>query len=115
MFVVQEQIHADVVSRHETLEDAMMAIHELTASDDPTPALAVREVDDAGRTVRVVPAAPREVRPQLTPRERQVLMLLNQGLTNLQIAERLDISPTTVKVHVRHALAKLGVRGPVHA
>ena len=46
----------------------------------------------------------------LTPREREITQLAARGLTNLQIAEALIISPETVKTHVRHALAKLGLR-----
>ncbi len=46
----------------------------------------------------------------LTPREQEITQLTARGLTNLQIAEALVISPETVKTHVRHALAKLGLR-----
>ena len=46
----------------------------------------------------------------LTPREREVTQLAARGFTNAQIAETLIISPETVKTHVRHALAKLGLR-----
>jgi len=44
----------------------------------------------------------------LTPREREVLDLLAQGLTNRQIAERLSISEHTAKFHVAAVSAKLG-------
>ncbi len=44
----------------------------------------------------------------LSFREQQVLTLICWGFTNRQIAARLDISPETVKVHVRKALGKLG-------
>jgi len=44
----------------------------------------------------------------LSPREREVLELMAQGLTNRQIAARLWISDPTVKTHVSHILAKLG-------
>jgi DNA-binding NarL/FixJ family response regulator len=46
---------------------------------------------------------------QLTQRERDVLGLLAQGMTNREIGERLVVSPGTVKVHVEHIIAKLGV------
>lgn len=44
----------------------------------------------------------------LSPREREVLELMAQGLTNRQIGQRLWISEPTVKTHVSHILAKLG-------
>ena len=45
----------------------------------------------------------------LTPREVEVLRFLAQGQTNRQISRQLVVSPATVKVHVEHILAKLGV------
>ncbi len=47
----------------------------------------------------------------LTTREAEVLLLIRRGLTNKQIAERLDISPNTVKKHVAHVFAKRGMHG----
>lgn len=46
---------------------------------------------------------------QLTDRERAVIKLVLQGLTNPQIGERLHIALRTVKVHRQHAMEKLGV------
>ncbi len=46
----------------------------------------------------------------LSPREREVLELLAQGYRNRDIAAAFVISESTVKVHVRHVLEKLGVR-----
>jgi len=70
-------------------------------------------------TVRAVGSGqavvPREVRasvqrPTLSHRERQVLTLVCEGLTNSQIAEHLFLSESTVKSHLSSAFAKFGVR-----
>ncbi len=45
----------------------------------------------------------------MSAREREVLGLLTQGLSNRIIAERLIISPSTVDFHVSNILGKLGV------
>ena len=46
---------------------------------------------------------------ELSPRERQILELLAEGLRVKEIAERLQLSPATVHTHVRNAIAKLEV------
>jgi two-component system, NarL family, response regulator LiaR len=51
----------------------------------------------------------------LTPREREVLALLIEGLSNTEIAEQLVVSPSTIKSHVSHILAKLGVSSRTEA
>ena len=48
---------------------------------------------------------------QLTPREREVVELLESGMTNRQIARALDLQVSTVKNHVHNVLAKCGVTG----
>ncbi|PRI12438.1 response regulator [Leucobacter massiliensis] len=53
-------------------------------------------------------AAPDPV-PNLTPREREILTLVAQGLSNPQIAARLFIGESTVKTHLLHVFEKLGV------
>ena len=54
------------------------------------------------------PMEPATAEP-LTKREREVLTLMAQGMTNPQIAEQLVISPSTVQFHVHNILGKLGV------
>ena len=51
----------------------------------------------------------------LTPREREVLELIRQGLSNRQIAKTLWISESTVKVHAHHVFEKLDVRSRTEA
>ena len=47
-------------------------------------------------------------RIHLTPREREVLALLAEGLSNKLLCRRLGIAPSTVKIHVARVLAELG-------
>lgn len=51
----------------------------------------------------------------LSPREREVLTFLARGLTGEQIAERLVLSPETVRTHIRNAREKLGASTRVEA
>ena len=51
----------------------------------------------------------------LTEREREVLALMIDGLNNTEIAEKLVVSPSTVKSHVSHILAKLDVSSRTEA
>ena len=51
----------------------------------------------------------------LSPREREVLDLLAEGLTGEEIAQRLFLSPETIRTHVRNAMDKLEAKTRVHA
>jgi DNA-binding CsgD family transcriptional regulator len=53
--------------------------------------------------------------PQLTPREVEVLRLVNDGLTDAQIAHRLAISEDTVGKHLQHIYARSGAQSRVQA
>jgi len=50
-------------------------------------------------------------RSELTPREQQVMELVEQGLKNKDIGRELGIRPGTVKIHLKHIFEKTGVRG----
>ncbi|MFD8569395.1 response regulator [Streptomyces sp. NPDC059639] len=71
-----------------------------------------REVQDRLlATVRTKAPAPGQHLPDdITPREREVLALIGQGLPNRAIAEKLFISEATVKTHINNLFAKAGIR-----
>lgn len=86
-------------------------------------ATAIRAIA-AGR-VHLAPAAaatlvtairtPTPSRPELTPREREVVVLVAQGRTNQQIATRLGVTERTARTHVSNILAKLGLTSRTQA
>jgi DNA-binding NarL/FixJ family response regulator len=69
----------------------------------------------AGRVLSEVDARSMGAIEDLSPREREVLELMAQGLRNREIAERLFLSEATVKTHVRHLLDKLRLRNRAEA
>jgi NarL family two-component system response regulator LiaR len=81
------------------LARAVRAAHAGEALLDPL--VAARLVETLG--------GEQEPLDRLTPREREVLELIGRGLPNKLIARELDVSEKTVKTHVGHVLAKLGV------
>jgi DNA-binding NarL/FixJ family response regulator len=56
------------------------------------------------------PSAPTHVLDPLTDREREIVALVGEGLSNDEIAERLVVSPATAKTHVSRAMTKLHAR-----
>ncbi|MEV6113126.1 response regulator transcription factor [Streptomyces sp. NPDC052109] len=70
------------------------------------------------RSLRTDPAETRSLPPELaalSPRERDILALIGDGLTNREIGKRLYLSEKTVKNHISRMLAKLGVQRRVQA
>ncbi|MFF1357830.1 response regulator [Streptomyces sp. NPDC058297] len=70
------------------------------------------------RSLRTDPDAAPEIAPELaalSPRERDILALIGDGLTNREIGKRLYLSEKTVKNHISRLLAKLGVHRRVQA
>jgi two-component system, NarL family, nitrate/nitrite response regulator NarL len=113
---------AAYVTRDESIADLLVALRSADRGEmrcsPVTAAILLRRVTSlaAERELR----APRRVPPapvRLTPRELEIVALVDDGLSNKQIAQRLQIELPTVKNHVHHVLEKLQVarRGDVVA
>jgi PAS domain S-box-containing protein len=63
----------------------------------------------------VRPEEPRAAHPALTPRQTEVLHLLEHGASTKQIARELHLSPETVRNHIRHLFRALGVHSRLEA
>lgn len=123
---------AQIVERHPTVRVLVLTTYDTDADilraveagatgyllkDTPVAVLidAIRAAS-RGETVLAPPVAARlvtrmraPVAEQLTPREVQVLTLVGQGLSNVEIGRELFIGEATVKTHLLRAFAKLGV------
>jgi DNA-binding NarL/FixJ family response regulator len=96
----------------ERLIEAIRVVHGGDALLSPS--ITRRLVEDfAARTDPLEP--PPALLESLTPREREVLVLVARGLSNGEIAERLVVTEATVKSHVGSVLLKLGLRDRVQA
>ncbi|MCA1847085.1 MAG: helix-turn-helix transcriptional regulator, partial [Actinobacteria bacterium] len=93
---------------------ALAAFERLGAGRDADRAAAcLRGLGVAGRRARSRDRA--SALGELSTREREVLDLLGEGLTNAEIARRLYITPKTAEHHVGRVLTKLGVRSRTEA
>jgi len=96
-------------------EDLLAAVHTVAAGDSLLSPSVTRTVIER---MAHQPAPPLEgggrLR-ELTPREREVLVLIARGLSNSEIAAELVIEETTVKTHVKRILMKLHVRDRIQA
>jgi DNA-binding NarL/FixJ family response regulator len=80
-----------------------------------SPSVTRRLLDLRGRTLPPVSSEVRDGKlAAITPRERTVLQLVARGLSNREIATAMDVAPSSVKTHVSHLLAKLGLTDRVH-
>jgi DNA-binding NarL/FixJ family response regulator len=89
--VVRGQAAIDPAVQHHLID-------AIAASPEPRESAAVPQLPDG-----------------LTTREREVLALIAEGLSNREIADRLHVSETTIKSHVNHLFAKTGVRDRAQA
>ncbi|MGY1751218.1 response regulator [Modestobacter sp. SYSU DS0511] len=103
-------------------EEMLTAVRTVHAGDSVIAASSTRRLlqhvapmlRGAGSTGAVQPHDDRAL-AELTPREKEVLVLMAYGATNTEVAERLFVSEATVKTHVGRVLAKTGSRDRVQA
>ncbi|MET8026816.1 response regulator transcription factor [Streptomyces avermitilis] len=94
-------------------EDLLAAIRVVAAGDGIlAPAVTRRLIDTFAQGAPQPPVVTGALE-QLTPRERQVLLLIASGLTNAEIGAELGVATGTVKTHVNALLTKLGLRDRV--
>lgn len=88
---------------------------------DSSPSILLRGIRDVLAGHRVVPPdvaqsmAERAYQSDLSPREREVIQLVVDGLSNKLIADRLALTEATVKTHLTHIFEKLGVEDRTQA
>jgi DNA-binding NarL/FixJ family response regulator len=97
-------------ARHDDMVRAIRAVGSGDAIFSPT--IAAKLVDYFSA---LPPSRAPQVFPELTSREREILHLLAQGYKNAEIAERLVISPKSVRNYVSNLISKLQVADRAHA
>ena len=104
-FLLKDAPRADLVAavRVAAAGDALLA-----------PSVTRRLIETFARRPASASPAPSRL-ASLTPRERDILLLVARGQSNTEIARALVVSEATVKTHVTHLLAKLGLRDRVQA
>jgi DNA-binding CsgD family transcriptional regulator len=106
---------ADAVREH----DPALATHEARSAFDAFDAAGATALADRAAALLRELGAPARTGPKaiglLSKREREVLVLLGEGLTNAEVAARLFISTKTAEHHVGNVLAKLHLRGRAEA
>jgi DNA-binding NarL/FixJ family response regulator len=87
-----------------SVEELMQVLRDISHGDETDDANGA----DAGRARRL------DVRYiRVTQREREVIALIGDGMSNNEIARELNVATHTVKTHVRNIMAKLGLRSPL--
>ena len=103
------------VPERSDLNTLVQALHLVLAGGTYVPPLKPRSDDAPAPAATASPAVPDWTELPLTPRQKHVLHLLTQGLSNKLIARELGVSVDTVKDHVAAVLKALGVNSRTQA
>ena len=90
--------------------DLVKAVRAVAAGDAQlSPSVTRRLIEHVAVGAKPLPHERPDI-ARLTQREREIVTLVGEGLSNAEIAHRLVVSPATAKTHVSRAMVKLGVR-----
>jgi DNA-binding NarL/FixJ family response regulator len=96
-------------------EDLIAAVHTIAAGESLLSPSVTRRVIDRLAQHPLPELSGTPLLAELTPREREVLDLVARGLSNREIAATLFVEESTIRTHVKHVLAKLGLRDRIQA
>jgi DNA-binding NarL/FixJ family response regulator len=103
------------VSRLDPLEEVLEVVRKSAAGQPVVDLSDEARLRTTGRRRRLPHATERQRSERLSPREREILQLMVDGLESPEVAERLGISLATLRTHVYNILKKLGVHSKTQA
>jgi DNA-binding NarL/FixJ family response regulator len=106
---------AGFLLKHAPSDELVAAVRTVARGEGLLAPQITRRVIEAFADVPTPSGDPPAELARLTERERDTFDLVVRGRTNAEIAQALYVEPSTVKTHVAHALAKLGLRDRVAA
>lgn len=96
-------------------EELLAAVHTIAAGDSLLSPSVTRRVIDRMAQQPTPELADQAKLDELTPREREVLVLIARGLSNRELAAALTVEESTIRTHVKRILLKLDLRDRVQA
>ena len=114
LLVEDESRVAGFIAKQQSLDALLTSIRQAAAGEMVVPKSLLRGLlgrSKSGQRVYIKP----ETAPLLTPREREILAMLVEGLSGPEIAAALTIALPTVRTHIGNLMLKLGVHSRLQA